>query len=523
LFKLQENLFYLVDNTGYTPLFNEAFKILYRRKMGSKMLRGRFKGGISPILLEFSSSLETDKEMFFEDIWGSEAHVLMLAKQGIFSREDAGKILSALEDVKKDYAAGKFKLDPSLEDVHINVENYIIGKCGIDFGGRMHTARSRNDQVATDVKMHLRAELLEVMGFVLELEETLLVLAEKNADVVMPGYTHAQHAQPVTFGFWASSYASMLLRDFDRLASAYSRANLCPLGAGALSGTSFPIDREYTAKLLGFDGVHVHSLDAVSSRDHVLEALSVLSILMCNLSRLAEELVLWSSYEFRFIELSDDFATGSSIMPQKKNPDVAELVRGKTGLVYGALMQALTVMKALPSGYNRDMQEDRELLWHALRVAASSLRVLDSGLKGVKINKDRMAESVYGDYSTATELANFLVREEGMAFRKAYGITGGLVKALAAKGKDFRDAESVRQILRKSGVDASLDVLDGILDPKKAVSRNKSLGGAAPSEVRRMVSGFRKQVDVNESDLKDKKQRVESAKKLTEKALKEFV
>jgi len=490
--------------------------------MASKMLRGRFKGGIDPVLLEFSSSLDTDKEMFFEDVWGSEAHVLMLAKQGIISKEDAGKILSALEGVKKDYKAGEFVLREEFEDVHLNVEIYITLACGLEYGGRMHTARSRNDQVLTDEKLHLREELLDVMGFVLDLEKTLLDFSEKYADAVMPGYTHMQHAQPVTFGFWASSYASMFLRDFERLSAAYAHVNLCPLGAGALSGTSFPIDREYTAKLLGFDGVHVHALDAVSSRDHVLETLSALSILMCDLSKLAEELVLWSGYEFRFIEFSDSFATGSSIMPQKKNPDMAELVRGKTGRVFGALMQVLTVMKGLPSGYNRDMQEDREMLWDAVKVVKGSLQVLGAGLSDVKINRKRMEESVYGDYSTATELANYLVRENGMAFRKAYELTGGMVKELIAKEKDFRDVDAVRLMLKKSGVDVSSDVLVETLDPKKVVSRNNSLGGTSPVEVRKMVKEFREGLRSFDSELKKKSGKVEAAKKLTAKLVKGF-
>ncbi len=491
--------------------------------MGPKMLRGRFKGGIDPALLEFSSSLGTDKEMFFEDVWGSKAHVLMLAKQGIISKDDASKILSALEAVKKDYSSGKFVLKQEFEDVHLNVENYVSLECGPEYGGRMHTARSRNDQVLTDSKMHLRGELLQVLGYVLELEKCLLDLSEKHSDTIMPGYTHMQHAQPITFGFWAGSYASMLFRDLERLMNAYDHVNLCPLGACALAGTSFPIDREYTAKLLGFDGVQVNALDAVSSRDHVLETLSELSITMSNLSKMAEELVLWSSHEFRFIEFSDSFATGSSIMPQKKNPDMAELVRGKTGLVYGALVQMLTVMKGLPSGYNRDMQEDRVMLWPALRDVKGALMVLSSGLSLVKVNKEVMASSVYGDYSTATELANYLVRVEGMPFRKAYEVTGGIVKELIAKEKGLEDYESVKQALKRYNVNVSSGALSEILDPSKAVSRNKSIGGTAPAEVRRMVNALRDAAKGFDADLEKKSEKIEAAKKLTAKLVKEFI
>jgi argininosuccinate lyase len=491
--------------------------------MGPKMLRGRFKGGIAPAMLEYSSSLETDKEMFSEDVWGSMVHVLMLAKQNIISKEDSSKILKALVEVEKDYFSGKFLLDENLEDIHINIENYVITKCGIDYGGRMHTARSRNDQVLTDTKLHLRKELLEVIGAVIDLEKTLLDLADQNTSTMMPGFTHTQHAQPITFGYWASSYASMLMRDLDRLNGAYVHVNICPLGSGALSGTSFPTDREFTAKMLGFDSVHVHALDAVSSRDHIIEALSSLSILMCNLSKLAEELVLWSSYEFRFIEFSDGFATGSSIMPQKKNPDMAELVRGKTGRVYGALFQVLTLMKGLPSGYNRDMQEDRELLWDAVSVVKGSLHVLNAGLSDAKINKERMAESVYADFSTATELANYLVREKGMAFRKAYEITGGIVKELSSKKKDFRETGLVIQLLKKSGIEISSEALSNILDPNSAATRNKSLGGTAPVEVKRMVRQLKEKAGSWETDLKQKTEKVEAVKKLTEKAVKERI
>ena len=487
--------------------------------MGSKMLRGRFRGGVDPALLEYSSSLETDKQMFSEDVWGSKAHVLMLAKQDIISKEDAGKILKALSDVEKDRLSGKFSLDANLEDVHLNIENYVIGKCGLDYGGRMHTARSRNDQVLTDVKLHLRKQLLEVIDLVIGLEKTLLGLAEKNAATLMPGYTHTQHAQPITFGYWASSYASMLLRDLDRLNGAYARVNTCPLGSGALSGTSFPTDREYAAKLLGFDSVHVHALDAVSSRDHIIETLSALSILMCNLSKLAEELVLWSSHEYGFIEFSDGFATGSSIMPQKKNPDMAELVRGKTGRVYGALFQVMTVMKALPSGYNRDMQEDREYLWGALSAVKGSLKVLAMGLSDAKINKERMAESVHSDYSTATELANYLVREKGLAFRKAYEITGGIVKELHGEKKDLRETRPVAQMLKRSGIEISADDLCVILDPAAAASRNKSLGGTAPQEVKRMVNALKDRTSAFDLDKKKKAEKIETARKLTEKEI----
>ncbi|HDI72598.1 MAG: argininosuccinate lyase [Candidatus Altiarchaeales archaeon] len=490
--------------------------------MDSKMLRDRFKGGISPILLEFSSSLESDKGMILEDVWGSEVHVLMLMKQGIISRGDAKKIIESLKKAEKNFMNGKFKLSEELEDIHLNVENYVIKNSGLDYGGRMHTARSRNDQVLTDTKIRLRNEILEIEELVIEFQKTLLILAEKYADAVMPGYTHMQHAQPMTFGFWISSYVSMLIRDLERLKNAYKSVNLCPLGACALAGTSFHIDRKFTSRLLGFDGVHEHSLDAVGSRDFVAETLAVMAILMSNLSRFAEDLIIWSSYEFGFIEFSDSFSTGSSIMPQKKNPDVAELVRGKSGRIYGSLIQILTVLKGLPSGYNRDLQEDRELLWDSIHVLKSSLRVLNEGLRDMKINKERMEEMANSNFSTATELANFLVRDKDLSFRKAYEIVAAIVKELIRKKKDFRDVENVRKILKKFTIEISAKELGNVLDPKKVVAKNRSMGGTSPREVRRMLRSFKNVIKVRNGDLRKRRDRIRSAQRLTEEMIKEL-
>jgi argininosuccinate lyase len=484
------------------------------------MLRGRFAEGISPLLLEFSGTVQGDLEFFYEDVWGSQAHVLMLAKQVIISKHDAGKIIECLEDISEEFGAGQFKPDSSLEDIHINIENRVIDECGMDFGGKMHTARSRNDQVLTDTRLHLRQEILGVEEAVLELQNTLLALANKHSADVMPGYTHMQHAQPITFGFWAAAYASMLSRDLERLSNAYKHVNVCPLGACALAGTSFPTDRKYTAKLLGFDDVIPSALDAVSSRDFVAETAAALAILMSNLSKLSEDLVLWSSFEFKFIEFADDFATGSSIMPQKKNPDMAELVRGKTGRVYGALMQILTVMKGLPSGYNRDLQEDREPLWKALGVVKLSVAVMDAGLKGAKINKENMKESLDTDFSTATELANHLVREKKLAFREAYTITGSLVKELVSHKKTFRDVVDVKKILSKSGVEIADWEISDILDPVKSVHRYKSLGSASPKEVKRIAADLLADNKARAGELKKRQSKIEAAKELTMKEIK---
>lgn len=482
-------------------------------------MRGRFKGCIANDVGEFTTSLKTDIEMIQEDIWGSEAHVIMLAEQKIIEKTDARRILKALEKAGSDFAKGKFMLKPELEDVHMNVENYVIENAGEEFGGKMHTARSRNDQVLTDTRLHLREKILEIEESVIGLQKTFLRIAERSTRKVMPGYTHTQQAQPVSLGFWATAYVSMLSRDLERLEESYGRVNMNPLGACALAGTSFPIDRELTTRLLGFDGIEEHSLDAVSSRDFIAETLAALSILMSNLSRLGEELVLFSTREFGIMELSDEFATGSSIMPQKKNPDVAELVRGMTGPVYGSLTQILVTLKALPLGYNRDLQEDRVLLWNSLQRVNSSLLVLNGAIGKAKFNERRMLELVSEDFSTATELANFLVTERKIPFRKAHTIIGGVVKELIGGGRDFRDAEKTRQLLRKHRVDISPKELENIIDPKKAIEMNRSLGGTSPGEVERMIKRLKSEIREREKGIKGRKSGIDSAKKLTEKFL----
>lgn len=480
------------------------------------VLRDRFKGKISAGAMEFLNSLRVDREMIMEDIWLNQAHVLMLEKQGILPTEDAGKILSALEDLKGEAMKGCFQLKEELEDVHMNVESYVTERAG-EAGGKMHTARSRNDQVVTDVRMKLREEILETVGLLITLDRTLLKLAEKSKSKVMPGYTHLQHAQPITLGFWASSYAEVFLRDIERMLGSYSRVNSSPLGACALAGTSFPIDRKFTAKLLGFDSLQENALDAVSSRDFILESLSSLAILTSNLSRLSEELVLWSTEEFSLLEMPDEFSAGSSIMPQKKNPDFAELIRGSAGRTYGNLVQALTAVKGITSGYNRDLQEDRVLLWDSFRVVNSSVEIMNGILDGVKWNDKRMLALVEEGFSCATELANFLVMKEGMAFRKAHSVTGKLVKSLIKKGKNFNDISNVRKLLKKEEIDLSERELKDLLNPSKAVSASRSIGGTSPAEVGRIAKSMKEELIVKEKSLKEKRERIGDARKTTEK------
>jgi len=446
----------------------------------------------------------------------------MLECQGILARDDAGRILSALEDLKSDAMMGNFKLKEELEDVHINVESYVTDRVG-EAGGKMHTARSRNDQVVTDVRLKLREEILQTGDLLLQLNKTLLNIASKTKGTVMPGYTHLQHAQPITLGFWASSYVNMFLRDMERLMSSYRNVNSCPFGACALAGTSFPIDREFTAKLMGFDSLQENALDAVSSRDFILEVLSSLAILSANLSKLAEELVLWSSEEFNILEMPDEFSAGSSIMPQKKNPDLAELVRGSTGRIYGNLVQALTVMKGIPSGYNRDLQEDRAMLWGSFRVVNSSIEITSGILRGAEWNEKRMLKLVQNDFSCTTELANLLVKEKSLTFRNAHSVTGNLVKELIQNGKNLNDTEQVKKLLKKSGIDISEKELKNILDPDRVVNSYKSTGGTSPKEVERIAKKLRKETDSMEKSLKERRKKIELARKMTEKLVREII
>jgi len=472
------------------------------RKSGSeKLWGGRFSSELADLALEFSESTAADAPLIAADIWDSQAHSIMLAVCGIISEDDLRTILSGLEHTRQEYESGKFELQPQLEDVHMNVESHLRESAGAEVAGRLHTARSRNDQVVTDARMHLRARLLDIRAAIADLQHALLEVAAEHTETVMPGYTHTQHAQPISVGFWLSGHASSLERDQERLAETYRRVNRCPLGACALAGTSFPTDREMTARLLGFDGVLEHSLDAVGSRDFVLEALADLAIVASNLSRLAEEFVLFSTYEFRMIEIDDAYAAGSSIMPQKKNPGMAELTRARTGIVYGRLMQVLTMVKALPSGYNRDLQEDKPPLWHALNSTEQCLRIVGEMVRTSRLCTDRMAELVEGNYAAATELANFLVRERGLAFRDCHQIVGGLVGTLVAEERMLTDYQRVRELLAEAGQDVSLEELAEVLDARAILHRQVSLGSTGPDSVAAMIEKLQVAVSVNRQEI----------------------
>jgi argininosuccinate lyase len=482
-------------------------------KKSDKLWGGRFSADLADIALTFSESTAADGRMVPEDIWGSQAHAIMLAAAEIISEDDLREILGWLERARQAWEDGTFELTRELEDVHMNVETYLRDGAGPEYGGRLHTDRSRNDQVVTDCKLHLRGRLLDIRDRVADLQEALLQRAHGHEEMVMPGYTHTQHAQPISLAFWLTSYVSLFGRDQERLAAAYKHVNTSPLGAAALAGTSFPTDRKLSAELLGFGAVQEHALDCVGSRDFVAEAIAALAILMANLSKLAEEFVLWSTWEYRMLEVDDAYASGSSIMPQKKNPCIAELTRGKVGIVYGRLMQILTMMKALPSGYNRDLQEDKPPLWEALDALELTLGAMKAMVDTVTFNAERMRELVGQNFATATELANFLVADRGLPFRACHEIVGSLVATLINEGETLDNVERVQEILRREGLDLALDEIRSVVDPQACLSRQRSLGSTGPTEVRRMQRSLQRALDKHRAEVLTARGKIADARK----------
>ncbi len=386
---------------------------------------GRFTKETDKLVYAFNASIGFDKRLFRQDIEGSLAHVKMLGKQGILTKEETDKITDGLVSIRKDVESGVLAIDESYEDIHSFVEAVLTERIG-EAGKKLHTGRSRNDQVALDMRLYTRIQVETVEELLKELLTVLLRIMEENLDTYMPGFTHLQKAQPLTLSHHLGAYFEMFQRDRLRMRDIRARMNFCPLGAGALAGTTFPLDREYTAELLGFDGPTLNSMDSVSDRDYLLEFLSALSIVMMHLSRFSEEIIIWNSDEYKFIEIDDAYSTGSSIMPQKKNPDIAELVRGKTGRVYGDLMALFTVMKGLPLAYNKDMQEDKEAAFDAFDTVKNCIVLFTGMLDTIKFRKDRMAESAMRGFTNATDAADYLVGK-GVPFREAHGIVGRLV------------------------------------------------------------------------------------------------
>ena len=390
-----------------------------------KLWGGRFTKETDQMVYEFQSSINFDKRLYAQDIAGSIAHVTMLAKQQILTESERNAIITGLTSIKNDIDSGKLIIDQAQEDIHSFVESHLIDRIG-EVGKKLHTGRSRNDQVALDMKLYTRDQIEEIDDLLKELLTSLLSIMEANTETYMPGFTHLQKAQPVTLAHHFGAYFEMFKRDRSRMADIRKRMNTCPLGAGALAGTTYPLDREYTASLLGFDGPTLNSMDSVSDRDYLIEFLSALSTIMMHLSRFCEEIIIWNSNEYRFVEIDDAYSTGSSIMPQKKNPDIAELLRGKTGRVYGALMSLLTTMKGLPLAYNKDMQEDKEMAFNAMDTVKESLYFFNGMIATMRFNKPVMELSAQNGFTNATDAADYLVNH-GVPFRDAHGIIGQLV------------------------------------------------------------------------------------------------
>ena len=448
-------------------------------KATSAMWGGRFEAGPSAVMEEINASIGFDARLYAQDIRGSRAHARMLAAQGIITEADGNAILEGLDRVEDEIKSGAFTFSRALEDIHMNVESRLREIVG-DAAGRLHTGRSRNDQVATDVKLWVRDALDGLDDGLQSLQGALIDRAEEHASSVMPGFTHLQAAQPVTLGHHLLAYTEMIGRDRSRIQDCRARLNTCPLGAAALAGTSFPIDREQTAAALGFDAPTRNSLDSVSDRDFALEYLSVLSILGVHLSRMAEEIVLWTSVQFSFMQVSDDFSTGSSIMPQKRNPDAAELVRGKSGRVFGALMGLLTVMKGLPMTYGKDMQEDKEPVFDASDTMELCVSAMTGMFASATFNVDRMHADAGRGFTTATDLADWLVRVLGMPFRDAHHVTGALVKLAEDKDCGLEDLT----LADMQGVEAGItDDVFAVLGVENSVNSRTSQGGTAPANV----------------------------------------
>jgi len=402
-----------------------------------KLWSGRFTEETDKLVEEFNASISFDRRLFRHDIRGSIAHAATLEKAGILSRKELEKITAGLKEVEREISEKRFAFTPEMEDIHMAVEKRLTEKIG-PLGGKLHTGRSRNDQVALDIRLYLKDEIFIIAELIHELKKSIVEVAEENIDCIMPGYTHLQRAQPVLFGHYLLAYYEMFKRDTARLLDCLERADSMPLGAGALAGSPYDLDRKFTARLLGFSKVTENSLDSVSDRDFAIEFLSAASVLMMHISRLSEEIILWGTQEFGFIELSDAFSTGSSIMPQKKNPDVAELARGKTGRVYGDLMAALTLMKGLPLAYNKDMQEDKEPLFDAIDTVKDTLRVYAPMLKTVRINREAMKKAAQKGFLNATDAADYLTKK-GLPFRDAHRVVGEAVAYCIKKGATLED------------------------------------------------------------------------------------
>ncbi len=469
----------------------------------AKLWGGRFSKNTNELVDAFNASINYDKRLYREDIRGSIAHANMLVKCGVIPEADGKQIVAGLQDILKDIEAGNFEFSVALEDIHMNIEARLTERIG-DAGARLHTARSRNDQVALDMHMYMKRQIVEIGELLLDFERELLTVAKKHDKTLMPGYTHLQRAQPITFAHHLLAYFNMLQRDFRRLLGVWEDADIMPLGAGAIAGTTFPIDRFYVAEQLHFEKVYANSMDAVSDRDYILNFLSFASVLMMHMSRLSEELCLWSSTEFGFVELDDAFATGSSMMPQKKNPDISELVRGKTGRVYGELMAMLTTLKGLPLTYNKDLQEDKEGLFDAMDTVKFTLQVYKDMIATMTVNTDRMKWAVSHDFSNATDLADYLVRK-GLPFRKAHAVVGQCV-AYAIKSNKYLLDMTLDEYKQFSEL-FEPDLMQA-LDPEHCVNARLSYGGPSYVENEKQMEQGERILQEQEEKLKEMQDRI---------------
>ncbi len=455
----------------------------------TKLWGGRFECTVEEWVEQFGASISFDHQLAKFDLIGSLAHVQMLGQTGILSLEEAEQIQDGLKALLRDLEAGELHFDIANEDIHMNMEVLLTEKIG-SLAGKLHTARSRNDQVATDMHLYLKEQLGHILDKLANLNSVLLDLAEKHVETIMPGYTHLQHAQPISFAHHLMAYYNMFQRDSERFAFNLKHTDLSPLGAAALAGTTFPIDRQLSSDLLGFQQPYTNSLDAVSDRDFILEFLSNASILMMHMSRFCEEIINWCSFEYQYISLSDSFSTGSSIMPQKKNPDMAELIRGKSGRVYGHLLGLLTVMKSLPLAYNKDLQEDKEGMFDTVETILNSLDVLAGMLSSMQVNKAKMQQSTENDFSNATELADYLA-EKGLPFREAHEIVGKLVLESIKHGKNIQDWDLEELQVYHPLIEEDIYIY---LRPETAVQRRNSLGGTGFEQVKYQIEQAKKEL-----------------------------
>ena len=455
----------------------------------TKLWGGRFEGTVEEWVEQFGASISFDHQLAKFDLMGSLAHVQMLGQTGILSLEEAEQIQDGLQALLRDLEAGELHFDIANEDIHMNMEVLLTEKIG-PLAGKLHTARSRNDQVATDMHLYLKEQLGHVLDKLANLNSVLLDLAEKHVETIMPGYTHLQHAQPISFAHHLMAYYNMFQRDSERFAFNLKHTDLSPLGAAALAGTTFPINRQLSSDLLGFQQPYTNSLDAVSDRDFILEFLSNASMLMMHMSRFCDEIINWCSFEYQYISLSDSFSTGSSIMPQKKNPDMAELIRGKTGRVYGNLLGLLTVMKSLPLAYNKDLQEDKEGMFDTVETILNSLDVLAGMLSSMQVNKAKMQQSTENDFSNATELADYLA-EKGLPFREAHEIVGKLVLDSIKHGKNIQDWDLEELQAYHPLIEEDIYIY---LRPETAVRRRNSLGGTGFEQVKYQIEQAKKEL-----------------------------